>query len=399
MPIVVEEAKLKQAEEQRLAKIAARKHEINTTNRSRLRKLVQRAVSDGQISSKEDSVIEAFANKAKLQPNEVKQIVQTESRQIVRQILSDALEDGILAPDEEEKIARFSKGLGVDLAPSESQSKLMTLSRHAYLLNMREIDEYSTIEAPFKLQSKEQCLAANRLEWNEIAQLKRPQGISLGDDRYLKLIAAGDCYLTTKQVVLDGSFESKKATNRSIQRVNLYRDGVFLSRSSGKSLFLKFLAIDDIEHLRFALTMKRVLTSNPIQGFLPNEDFIPEQIVEATLVEQSENTIKNVAPEGSVHKNSQEPKFTFRVVGDHVGDRSYWINKLRNAENLQFAREPSNPHDQNAVAVCNKSGKQLGYLKREVAAWFARLLDDGKQYSVSVLRVRSDGSLIVAVFD
>ena len=118
-----------------------------------------------------------------------------------------------------------------------------------------------------------------------------------------------------------------------------------------------------------------------------------------TLVEQSENTIKNVAPEGSVHKNSQEPKFTFRVVGDHVGDRSYWINKLRNAENLQFAREPSNPHDQNAVAVCNKSGKQLGYLKREVAAWFARLLDDGKQYSVSVLRVRSDGSLIVAVFD
>ena len=37
-----------------------------------------------------------------------------------------------------------------------------------------------------------------------------------------------------------------------------------------------------------------------------------------------------------------------------------------------WCREPSNPADPNAVGVCDRGGNHLGYLKREVAEWFAQ---------------------------
>ena len=92
-------------------------------------------------------------------------------------------------------------------------------------------------------------------------------------------------------------------------------------------------------------------------------------------------------------------RFTFRVVGDHIGDRSYWIKKPKPYEPVQLVREPQNKFDSNAILVCHTSGKQLGYLKEEVAAWFARLLERGQKYTAARLRIRSDGGLIVAVYD
>jgi DNA-directed RNA polymerase subunit RPC12/RpoP len=394
MPRIIEDARLKQAEDDRLKKIAARKEKADEFNKARLRKYIQQAVADGKISPEEDSTIESFAKKAKLDIEVVKQIIRNESQQLINKLLSDALEDGILSPDEEEKIVCFSNGLGIRFESNEEIEKSILLSRLAYQLNMKEIDEMCSIDAPFKLQANERCIATTRLEWNEIVQLKRPKGIALGDDRYLKNIVSGNCYLTTKRIAIDGNFESKKATHSSIQKAQINRDGIFLSRSSGKSLFLKFNAIYDVDQLTFALTVKRLLSDMPVQGFLPTEDFIPEQIIEAKLADQA-----NARTEQANNSNSYAPRFTFRVVGDHVGDRAYWINKLRVNEPLKFIREPNNQHDENAVAVCNNMGKQLGYLKRDVAAWFARLLDKGQRYKVAVLRIRSDGCLIVAVYD
>ncbi len=36
-------------------------------------------------------------------------------------------------------------------------------------------------------------------------------------------------------------------------------------------------------------------------------------------------------------------------------------------ESLQLFREPTNPYDENAIAIFRQNGDQLGYIKREIA--------------------------------
>jgi hypothetical protein len=58
---------------------------------------------------------------------------------------------------------------------------------------------------------------------------------------------------------------------------------------------------------------------------------------------------------------------------------------------IELVREPHNPHDGNAVAVPNIGGQQLGYLKREVAQWFAPILDGGVEFNYTAYRKPESG--------
>lgn len=58
----------------------------------------------------------------------------------------------------------------------------------------------------------------------------------------------------------------------------------------------------------------------------------------------------------------------------HTGAREA-IAKLRGGEELVLVREPSNPHDRNAVAVHAADGTKLGYVPRVDAPTVAKVLD------------------------
>lgn len=58
----------------------------------------------------------------------------------------------------------------------------------------------------------------------------------------------------------------------------------------------------------------------------------------------------------------------------HEGARDA-IAKLRRADELVLVREPSNPHDRNAVAVHATDGTKLGYVPRVDAGAIAKVLD------------------------
>ena len=58
----------------------------------------------------------------------------------------------------------------------------------------------------------------------------------------------------------------------------------------------------------------------------------------------------------------------------HTGAREA-IAKLRRGEELVLIREPSNPHDLNAVAVHAADGTKLGYVPRVDAPAVAKVLD------------------------
>jgi hypothetical protein len=53
---------------------------------------------------------------------------------------------------------------------------------------------------------------------------------------------------------------------------------------------------------------------------------------------------------------------------------------------LHLRRDPSNPHDSNAIAVHAVGGEQVGWVPREVAAELAPELDAGRPWSAAVLR-------------
>ena len=390
-------AKVLKAESARIEEAIERRRQADDENKSRLRKFVKQAVSDGVLSSGEKSKIAQFARKAKFDSTVVDEILKNETDEIISSLVDDALEDGILSPDEEDRINSFAKGLQTKLRLSEDQKTALVTSRLAYKLNMAEIDELPEFSTSINLQKKERVLAQAALAWNEIVELKKPKGVWVGGNKYLKSYGEGTASMTTRRVLFDSAFESRKATNTSVQRIEVFDDGIFCSRSTGKSLFLKFTKPKNIDGLSFALVMRRILNNSPVQAIFPSQSYIPEQVVDADVDSVSENlTTKSVDP---VVANSNQPRFTFRVVGDHIGDRGYWIQKLSVNESLRLIREPANPQDTHAVVVMNNYGKTLGYLKRDVVAWFANLMDRGNKYSAQVFRIRSDGSLIVAVFE
>ncbi len=374
------------AEIERLNAINQRKELVRRENQSRIRNLIRGAISDGVLSSSEQSEISKFAERAKLDAQEVSDVLRAESKKLVFQLLEESLDDGILDPDEERKIAKYAKGLGVPLELNDQQTMQISLSRIAWKLNHSTIEDMPEVKCHAALTKGEVCIASTHVNWNEIVELKRPKGVPLGNGRYLKEIGSGECYLTQKHVLFSTPYESKKARLSSVAQVSKHSDGIFLNRSTGKSLFLR--APEDSEQYRqFALTLDWIV-SGVVQANFIDHSFIP--VVEPTP-EEEQSFVSAV--------DYRDPRFTFRVVGDHVGDRSIRISQLGVADRLILRREPLNPYDTNAVMVLDGQENVLGYLKRDVAEWFGPRMDSGRESSAEVHRIRDDGALIVGVYE
>jgi hypothetical protein len=72
-----------------------------------------------------------------------------------------------------------------------------------------------------------------------------------------------------------------------------------------------------------------------------------------------------------------EGRYTLHLSGEEYDGRQGLIGRLEPGQRLFLRREPSNPHDPNAVAVTTQFGSTIGYIPRKNANWVARLLDEG----------------------
>jgi hypothetical protein len=241
------------------------------------------------------------------------------------------------------------------------------------------------------LNSGETPIARAKVEWYEVVQQQKPVGIALGDGHFLKSVASGDCVLTDKRFVLVSQFTAKKLPLSSVERVRRFRDGIFCNRSTGKSVFLK-PAKHSVQWDRFAMLAEYAVSNQPVLGTEPTDAFIPESPIDLG------HDLGTPVVTLEWQDPTREPRYTFRVVGDHIGDRAYWIGQINLGEQVHLIREPSNAYDANAVAVFNAAQRQLGYLKREVAAWFGPMIDRGYSFRSQAYRKPSSGGLIVAVF-
>jgi single-stranded-DNA-specific exonuclease len=88
--------------------------------------------------------------------------------------------------------------------------------------------------------------------------------------------------------------------------------------------------------------------------------------------------------------------FYTKVVGVSFEGRQEIVAGLSAGDPLELIRDPSNPHDSNAIAV--HYGKlQLGYLRREIARRLAPNIDAGDRYTANVGSVTGGGERNVGV--
>jgi single-stranded-DNA-specific exonuclease len=67
-----------------------------------------------------------------------------------------------------------------------------------------------------------------------------------------------------------------------------------------------------------------------------------------------------------------------KIVGITFDNRMEFVKQLKQGEQLFLKREKDNQYDKNAVALENKSGNPLGYLKKELSLTIAPEMDSEK---------------------
>jgi len=376
------------AEGKRKVRELQKKTKREAANRARLRRAIREALEGGGITVKKKEQVIRLGEKFGIPHDEIDLVIATESEELLREIFEDALSDGILEPEEESQISQTAAALGVQLSFSENDTRRIALCRLAYSLDTGTFLPRETAIPPFKLARKEEVVKHCFATWYDVVALKRPAGIPLGGGYYLKMQASGECYLTTKKVTLIGALKSHKFTLTSVERAMRYQDGVFFNRSSGKSVFIE-LDTSTVGGGEFALLTEFAVTNEPVLGHDPEELFVP-------LLDESEEN-ENEVSVSTKFEILDAPRYTFRVVGDHVGRRSEYIDRLKVGDGIVLVAEPSNPYDENAVAVYDLRRHQLGYLKRDVARWFCQILSRDSVQATAHAFTES-GSLIVGVY-
>ena len=85
--------------------------------------------------------------------------------------------------------------------------------------------------------------------------------------------------------------------------------------------------------------------------------------------------------------------FMTKVVGVSFEGRQQVVATLSAGDALEVVRDPGNEVDPSAVAVMATGGRQVGFLRRQIAQVLAPLMDDGARYGATVAEVTggSDG--------
>ena len=94
---------------------------------------------------------------------------------------------------------------------------------------------------------------------------------------------------------------------------------------------------------------------------------------------RNENRIEQITVPPDCLDVLPEEERLARVEIEIVGESHYQtaIARCRTGERVLLIRQPDNPYDKNAVAVTRTDGAILGYISRDEARGFAKLLDSG----------------------
>lgn len=84
---------------------------------------------------------------------------------------------------------------------------------------------------------------------------------------------------------------------------------------------------------------------------------------------------------------AQRPELRLDFMAAGTRHYSGEAGRVSPGDELELLREPSNPHDRNAVVVARLGGGQIGHVPREDAEAVAPLLDRGAMYQASCKKI------------
>lgn len=85
------------------------------------------------------------------------------------------------------------------------------------------------------------------------------------------------------------------------------------------------------------------------------------------------------------------PAFHTKVVGVTFEGRQALVPQVRPGERLRLVRDPANPRDPHAIAVCLQDGRQTGFLRAGLAARLAPAMDAGARYRATATALTGGG--------
>jgi len=88
-------------------------------------------------------------------------------------------------------------------------------------------------------------------------------------------------------------------------------------------------------------------------------------------IREKKGLIKKPEPFPPIEDFVKDGKFTFGVVGIGYENREENVKYVKEGDAVILRREPNNPHDNNAIRVLARNGKDLGYVPREFAEQIA----------------------------
>ena len=118
-----------------------------------------------------------------------------------------------------------------------------------------------------------------------------------------------------------------------------------------------------------------------------------------TLVDDLFERAPEILSRGEYAGVAEAESFMTKVVGITFEGRQSVAEKVVTGEALCVVRQPDNPYDANAIALVRGTGEQVGFLRRQISAALAPVMDAGVGYVAHVLDVTggADRSLGVNV--
>ncbi|XP_012926609.1 helicase-like transcription factor isoform X4 [Heterocephalus glaber] len=83
-----------------------------------------------------------------------------------------------------------------------------------------------------------------------------------------------------------------------------------------------------------------------------------------------------IPPDDFLTSDEELDSVLFGILRGHVVGLRYYTGVVNNNEMVALQREPNNTYDKNAIKVNNVNGNQVGYLKKDLAAALAYIMDN-----------------------
>ena len=111
------------------------------------------------------------------------------------------------------------------------------------------------------------------------------------------------------------------------------------------------------------------------------------------LIDDLFDNAEQYISESELESLANATQFHTKAVGVTFEQRQGYVSRLVEGDVLRVVREADNPNDSNAVALVDRDGCRIGYLKRFIAAAIAPRIDRGAAYRAVVENVTggSDG--------